>query len=760
MERITKDQFSRASLRDEHIHRYIMAARATRGVVVDCACGIGYSSEIIFRQEEVCSYLGIDPSEDAIEYARKTYAGERVRFANGTLEENACLDSSVDTFLMFETLEHTAIPEAALANVRRCLKPDGLLIGSVPSADYEALCEQTYGANPYHLQRFSKDRIAAMLTEHFESVRLFSAEFVLGTLFRGIEGDMGGQSDVQTVKNDRNVIAGSIIFLAGNAGRVAEAVRALGAPNQFFLSMPKVILDRDEVEPIRMAFRTTESALVERDKAIQAQGRMLEERWATMQAMDVMVRERDEIIAKQSRMLAAMQSMEATIAMQRQVKDAQTAMLRANINKARGTALLSNLSMGKNEEVPFRDLAFGLYLFIERLYASSRTSGARDLFFFAREGQLLKEMFDHYQILDGCGSNIRTHYLHVSRRSTFLLSLGPLAEENFEVLFRQYRRISVLDFLKSLDLEEYAPELANELNVEENQLADVSTDLPSDGLFQRLLRLRSFSRVYEAERSARSDAFERYFGTFISKNNLHNALHVVDVGWKGSIQDNLYNWLQRRQGGTSQIEGYYLGLVATGAMSGTNRKTGLLFSNVNECTRGFHIFNENRSLFEIILHADHGSAKRYVVERDGAPRVVLDYFTENEMITDKVRPVSNSVMELFRQVAAAKSVSPISHSDLLQLAAKKHSRMVFSPSRKEIDWFLSVSHAENFGVFEESSFGSRGTYSIWDKTKFSCDVFCRRRPSELGLWPWLSLRTRGLPGLASMYAFMRCRQSL
>jgi len=759
MERITKDQFSRASLRDEHIHRYMLAARATRGVVVDCACGIGYSSEIICRQEEVCSYLGIDPSEDAIEYARKAYAGERVRFATGTLEENSCLSSSVDTFLMFETLEHTATPENALANVRRCLKHDGLLIGSVPSAEYEALCEQTYGTNPYHLQRFSKDRIAAMLEEHFESVRLFSAEFVLGTLFRNIV-DGEDRSGVLTARNDRNVIFGSIIFLAGNAGRVVEAVSALGAPNQFFLSMPKVILDRDEVEPIRMAFHATESALIERDKALDAQRRMLEERWAAMQSMDVMVRERDETITKQTRMLAAMQSMGATIAMQRQVKDALTAMLRANINKARGTALLSNLSMGKNDEVPFRDLAFGLYLFIERLYASSITSGARDLFFFAREGQLLKEMFDHYQILNGGGSNIRTHYLHVSRRSTFLLSLGPLAEENFEVLFRQYRRISILDFLKSLDLEEYVPELANELNVEEHELADVRTDLPSDGLFQRLLRLRSFSRVYEAERVARSDAFERYVGTFFSENNLPNVLHVVDVGWKGSIQDNLYNWFRRRQGGTSQIEGYYLGLVAAGAMSGTNRKTGLLFSNVNGCTRGFHIFNENRSLFEIILHADHGSTKRYVVERDGAPRVVLDEFAENEMITAKVRPVSNSIMELFRQIAAAKSVSPISHSDLLQLAAKKHARMVFRPSCKEIDWFFSVSHVENFGVFEEYSFGSRGTYSTLDRTKFSCDVFCRRRPSELGVWPWLSLRTRGLPGLASMYAFIRCRHSL
>jgi SAM-dependent methyltransferase len=771
----------------------MLAVRVARGIVVDCACGIGYSSEIVCRKDEVGSYLGIDPSEDAIEYARKNYADGRIRFEIGTLEANSCLDSSVDTYLMFETLEHTATPELALANVRRCLKPDGLLIGSVPSADYEALCEQTYGANPYHLQRFSKERIAAMLGEHFESVRLFSAEFVLGTLFRSAERDAGDQSDVLTGKDDMQGIVGSIIFLAGTLDRVVEAIRALGAPNKFFLSTPKVIFDRDEVEPIRKAFHLTESALIKRDKSLETQARMLEERWAAMQSMDAMVHERDEAIARQARMLeerwaamqsmdamvrerdgaiarqarmleerwAAMQSMEATIAMQRQVNEAQSAMLAATVNKFSGKSLLGKLSSGKNDAIPFRDLAFSLYLFTERLYAASMANGSRDLFFFAREGQQLKEMFDFYQVLNGGNSRIRTHYLRLSRRSTFLLSLGPLAEENFEVLFRQYCRISVLDFLKSLDLEEYAPELANELGIEEHALASVSSDLPSDDLFQNLLRLPSFSRVYEAERLARGDAFERYVSSFVQNGGLPNVLHVVDVGWKGSIQDNLYNWFRRRMGSKSQIEGYYLGLVATGAMSNANRKTGLLFSNVHGRTRGFHLFNENRSLFEIILHADHGSARRYLVESDGAPRVVEDEFTENEMIAAKVRPVSGSIMELFRRIAVAKFVAQISDSDLFQLTAKRHSRMVFRPSGIETDWFFSVSHVENFGVFEESSFGSSDAgCSSWDRARFSWNVLCRRRPSELGFWPWLSIRARGLAGLSSMYALVRRWQSL
>lgn len=196
MERATKDHFGRASLRDEHIHRYELAARVARGFVVDCACGIGYGSEIIARQEQVEAYLGIDPSEDTIEYAIKNYSGGNIHFECGKLEKNSCNNSSIDTFLMFETLEHTKNPNAALANIRSCLKQDGLLIGSVPSAEYEVLCESTYGPNPYHLQRFSKEQITEILGRHFSSIRIFSVEFVLGSLIQCIDDESGSGAEI------------------------------------------------------------------------------------------------------------------------------------------------------------------------------------------------------------------------------------------------------------------------------------------------------------------------------------------------------------------------------------------------------------------------------------------------------------------------------------------------------------------------------------------------------------------------------------
>jgi SAM-dependent methyltransferase/transcription elongation GreA/GreB family factor len=318
MERATKDHFDRVSLRHEHTHRYELASYLSRNVVVDCACGIGYGSKIIARNEAVKSYLGIDTSEEAIASARENYAGERIRFETGSLEDNSCASASVDLFVMFETLEHTKNPGAALSNVRRCLKNDGLLIGSVPSAEYEMLCESTYGPNPYHLQRFSKYQITEILGEYFEACRVYSMEFILGSLLRDISENAAAGLELVTLNGVmESGISGSIVFFAGSAEAVAQAIHEVGVPNKFFPSIPKAIFDRDEVGPIRETVRSMEAMIRERDAAIASQAHLLEERLAIIQSLEAGIRERDEAIADQARLieehLSIIKSMEVTI---------------------------------------------------------------------------------------------------------------------------------------------------------------------------------------------------------------------------------------------------------------------------------------------------------------------------------------------------------------------------------------------------------------------------------------------------------------
>ncbi len=413
----------------------------------------------------------------------------------------------------------------------------------------------------------------------------------------------------------------------------------------------------------------------------------------------------------------------------------------------------------KKIKAPFEDIALSLYVFIERLHRIVSEKGVKDLFFFSREGQPLKEMFDFYQTI-GSRCVVRTHYLKVSRKSTFLVSLGPLETERFEVLFRQYRNISVMDFLKSLDLEDYAMDFAQELLLPISDFNEKQQDLPSSDIFSKLLKLSKFVSVYENQRRLRGEAFQVYLSSFYQDGKLPRKVHVVDVGWKGSIQDNLFSFLRQHFDREVEIEGFYIGLIAPGSISSFNRKDGLLFSSLGAKSPNFHIFNENRSLFEVILQADHGSARRYILVDNRVPKVVEDDFCNSEKNFQSIRGVFKSAMLLFQKFAVWVAQTNPGYNQLISLVRKRHCRMVFNPSKAEIDWILSVSHTENFGVFRESVFYSIDQNNrILDRVRFSLNLISNFGRGDLGFWPWLTLKSRGLLGLGFLYSLIRRYQN-
>ena len=100
-------------------------------------------------------------------------------------------------------------------------------------------------------------------------------------------------------------------------------------------------------------------------------------------------------------------------------------------------------------------MADTLLYWVSELHRKLIENGVKQVFFLSREGQPLKQMFDCY--CARVGVPIQSRYLEVSRRSTLLPSLNALSEERFETLFRQYRRMSLLEFLSSLGLDEFCP---------------------------------------------------------------------------------------------------------------------------------------------------------------------------------------------------------------------------------------------------------------------------------------------------------------
>ena len=402
----------------------------------------------------------------------------------------------------------------------------------------------------------------------------------------------------------------------------------------------------------------------------------------------------------------------------------------------------------------FPELAISLHLFIERLHRALQETKTEHVFFLSREGQPLMHLFELFQAVKGRVAT--AHYLEVSRRSTLLPSLAPLAEENFETLFRQYRRISLFEFLSSLGLEAQIRSITQSLGLPDVAATTYEEDFPTSSTFAALKALPQFQALYESERGTRRRAFIAYLAAFLG-GTPPSRLVIVDVGWKGTIQDNLFALLCRT-GDTPvrTITGYYIGLVAGGAANPHNDKYGLLFSSVGAPSPRFRVFNENRALFEIVLAANHGSIVSYETTTDGRAYAIRGEFEEREMLAKEVFPVQRQLFRHFEQLVAAMPSSGTGCTMSFEKVARAHARMVFNPTPRERTWFSSVFHVENYGVFGRSRFAApESRPGLVQRLCFLKQVLRRRDASHLGFWPWKTLYERGGTLLATIYATIR-----
>jgi ubiquinone/menaquinone biosynthesis C-methylase UbiE len=116
------------------VHREMVALAGLRDGhrVLDVGCGTGNLLRTTGRRHPGVELVGLDPDQKALaRAARKARrAGLDVRLDNGFAQELPYADASVDRVFSSLMLHHLDTPskDALLAEVRRVLRPDGLLV--------------------------------------------------------------------------------------------------------------------------------------------------------------------------------------------------------------------------------------------------------------------------------------------------------------------------------------------------------------------------------------------------------------------------------------------------------------------------------------------------------------------------------------------------------------------------------------------------------------------------------------------------------
>jgi ubiquinone/menaquinone biosynthesis C-methylase UbiE len=154
----------------EHLHRYAIAMEYVKDkVVLDIACGEGYGSNLL--SENAGEVIGIDLDSKTINHASKKYSKNNLKFIQGKVEDIPAAGNSFDVVISFETLEHTNEHEKIFHEIKRVLKPGGLLIISTPEKKYYS--ELTGYQNPFHLKEVNESEFIDLVKNHFSYYHCF-----------------------------------------------------------------------------------------------------------------------------------------------------------------------------------------------------------------------------------------------------------------------------------------------------------------------------------------------------------------------------------------------------------------------------------------------------------------------------------------------------------------------------------------------------------------------------------------------------------
>src|SRR5262249_16303052 len=134
-------------IRHEHLHRYFFALQFCAGKsVLDVASGEGYGSALLATVAS--RVIGVDAAHDAIRHATENYFDHNLSFQCGQAAQLPVGTASIEVVVSFETLEHLCEQEQFLCEIKRVLRPGGLLVMSTPDHEFFA----TSPPNPFHLR--------------------------------------------------------------------------------------------------------------------------------------------------------------------------------------------------------------------------------------------------------------------------------------------------------------------------------------------------------------------------------------------------------------------------------------------------------------------------------------------------------------------------------------------------------------------------------------------------------------------------------
>lgn len=320
-----------------------------------------------------------------------------------------------------------------------------------------------------------------------------------------------------------------------------------------------------------------------------------------------------------------------------------------------------------------------------RIIEDATRHGVSKTFFCTREGVFFRAVYDALvkQDVFELGTYPASDTLHVSRRATFGPSLKSFTMTELMRLWNQYAKQSlrVLATTLNIDAKDWKPfAQAEDIDVDE-----VIHRPWEDPRVQRLMRNQAFiDSVRTTLWAKRTDAQAYLKGMGLGKKP-DGEMMMVDIGWRGTIQDSLSELLR------GDIHGSYLGLdFFINRQPANTTKSAYLFDRNHSFDFAVHEY----SALEFLFNSPGGSVIGY---EDGKPITEISE-REESVITGPVAGFQAKILATLPTIARYVRDHGLVSQDLQQLSRRIVRSYMANPPADVAKAFADLDHNETFGT--------------------------------------------------------------
>lgn len=380
-------------------------------------------------------------------------------------------------------------------------------------------------------------------------------------------------------------------------------------------------------------------------------------------------------------------------------------------------------------------------LFVLHVIEESQRWGVSDIYFLAREGFLLRRIYDvliqniyRFQRL----APIRVRYLYVSRLATSLPSVRAFCRRDMDMALFRKRDAELAESLAAF-------------GISMSDVADLAAmpDTNDPSAVRRLFSDPLFSERVNALAHEARILLRRYLkqeGFFDPKNV--NA--IVDIGWSATIQANLTRAFHDDPEFPTVL-GLYFGRRYTHeddyALSHRSIfAPGVIFDERRH-VRAEHAVDHCVEIFEIFASAPHGGTLGYEADGDRVRPVLHDVPTA---LSCEQEAIQRGILEYAACFAKAYNDYELDRQILHKHVTRRLAQLLLCPTHRQVKALKEVKHSIDWGSKRDRPLVATDLYpwSVFTPAR----LFASLRDS---CWPEGSLRLSRIPGSLGAFSLFR-----